>query len=64
MCWVRLLAVINLWWSVMIMCCEVHVLTFNYVLSCWSWGDAGLSGCAGVVVGVGVGKWEWGMDLC
>ena len=63
-CQVMHLTVINLWWNMMIVCCEVQVITVNYVLCCWGWGAVGLGGCVGVAVGGGVGDWECLADSC
>ena len=60
----RLLAFINLWLCVMCACCEVRVITINYMLWCWGRVDSGLIGCAGVVVGVVVGECEQGAVEC
>ena len=55
-CQAMSVAIINLWWSVMMsMCGEVRIITVNYLVTCWGLSGAVLSGCVGVVVGMGVG---------
>ena len=46
------------------MCGEVRVITVNYLVTCWGLGGAVLSGCVGVVVGMGVGACRWETELC
>ena len=47
----------------MSMCGEVHIITVNYIVSCWGLGGAVLSGCVGAVVGAGVGMSKGGSGV-